>query len=153
MARKLLLLLVPLLLGLMAGPALAQATSTTTPFHGVTEEFLDVNPCTGEPATIRITYNGVFHESTAADGSLHVTGTLTGTVVVTPLDPTSPTYTGRFTLWFGGNINSKNEGFWETFSVRLTGSDGSRLTLNEVSQFHVSATGELTVEFTNTNCR
>jgi hypothetical protein len=153
MARKLFLLLVPLLLGLMAGPALAQATSTTIPFHGVTEEFEDVNPCTGEPATIRITYNGVFHESTAADGSLHVTGTQTGTVVLTPEDPTLPSYTGRFTVWFGGNINSPNEGFWETFSVRLIGSDGSRLTLNEVEQFHVSATGEITVDFSNVNCR
>src|SRR6266511_4077688 len=49
MARKLFLLLVPLLLGLMAGPALAQATSTTIPFHGVTETFQDINPCTGGP--------------------------------------------------------------------------------------------------------
>ena len=153
MARKLFLLLVPLLLGLMAGPALAQATSTTTPFHGVTETFQDVNPCTGELATIQITYNGVFHISTAADGSEHVTGTQTGTVVLTPLDPTLPSYTGRFTLWFGGNINSPNEGFWETFSVRLIGSDGSRLLLNEVEQLHISATGEVTVEFTNVNCR
>ena len=83
MARKLCLLLVPLLLGLMAGPALAQATSTTTPFHGATDEFVDVNPCTGDPATIQLTYNGVFHESTGADGSVHVTGTQTGTIVVT----------------------------------------------------------------------
>lgn len=153
MARKLFLLLVPLLLGLMAGPALAQAASTTTPFHGVTEEFVDLIPCTGESATIQITYNGVMHESTAANGSFHLTGTLTGTVVVTPEDPNLPTYTGRFTTWFGGNINSKNQGFWETFTVRLIGSDGSILTLNEVEQFHMSATGEVTVEFSNENCR
>jgi hypothetical protein len=155
MARKLLLLLlVPLLLGLMAGPALAQATSTTIPFHGVTETFQDVNPCTGEPATIQITYNGVFHESTGADGSMHVTGTQTGTVVLTPEDPSLPSYTGRFTVWFGGNFNSSETvGFWETFRVRLIGSDGSRLLLNEVEQLHISATGEVTVEFTNVNCR
>lgn len=154
MARKLFLLLIPLLLGLMAGPALAQATSTTVPFHGVTEEFQDVNPCTGEPATIQITYNGVFHESTGADGSVHVTGTQTGTVVLTPEDPSLPTYTGRFTIWFGGNFNSSQTvGFWETFRVRLIGSDGSRLLLNEVEQLHISATGEVTVEFTNVNCR
>ena len=153
MARKLLLLLVPLLLGLTAGPALAQATSTTIPFHGVTETIQDVNPCTGDPATIQITYNGVFHESTAADGSQHVTGTQTGTIVVTPLDPTLPTYTGRFTVWFGGNINSPNEGFWFTLRVKATGSDGSQLVFNLVEQFHISATGELTVEFSKLNCR
>jgi hypothetical protein len=153
MARKL-LLLVPLLLGLMAGPALAQATSSTTPFHGVTETFQDVNPCTGEPATIQITYNGVFHESTGADGSMHVTGTQTGTVVLTPEDPSLPSYTGRFTVWFGGNFNSSETvGFWETFSVRLIGSDGSRLTLNEVEQLHILATGEVVVDFQNVNCR
>src|SRR6266511_3438146 len=118
MARRLFLLLVPLLLGLMAGPALAQATSTTIPFHGVTETFQDINPCTGEPATIQITY------------------------------------TGRFTEWFGGNFNSSETvGFWETFSVRLIGSDGSRLTLNEVEQLHISATGEVTVDFQTVNCR
>jgi hypothetical protein len=153
MARKLCLLLVPLLLGLMAGPAMAQATSTTTPFHGVTEEFPDVNPCTGDPATIRITYNGVLHESTAANGSFHLTGTQTGTVVVTPDDPTLPTYTGHFTVWFGGNINSQNEGFWFTFNVKAIGSDGSRLVLNAVEQLHISATGEVTVEFSKLNCR
>ena len=153
MARKLPLLLIPLLLGLMAGPALAQATSTTTPFHGATEAFVGVNPCTGDPATIQLTYNGVFHESTGADGSQHVTGTQTGTIVVTPLDPTLPTYTGRFTVWFGGNINSPNEGFWFTLRVKATGSDGSQLVFNLVEQFHLSATGELTVEFSKLNCR
>ena len=152
MVRKSFLLLVPLVLGLMAGPALAQATSTTETVHGVSEEFVDLIPCTGDSATIRITYNAVFHESVAANESVHVTGTLTGTVVVTPEDSSLPTYTGRFTTWFGSNVNSRNEGFWETFSVRLVGSDGSRLTLNEVVQFHVSATGEITVDFTNENC-
>ena len=154
MARKLCLLLVPLLLGLMAGPALAQATSTTTPFHGVTEEFVDVNPCTGDPATIQLTYNGVFHESTGADGSVHVTGTQTGTIVLTPLDPTLPTYTGRFTVWFGDNFNSSGTvGFWFTLRVKATGSDGSQLVFNLVEQFHISATGEVTVEFSKLNCR
>jgi hypothetical protein len=153
MARKLFLLLVPLLLGLMAGPALAQATSTTIPFHGATETFQDVNPCTGDPATIQLTYNGVLHESTAANGSMHVTGTQTGTIVVTPLDPTLPTYTGRFTVWFGGNINSRSEGFWFTLSVKATGSDGSQLVFNTVEQLHISATGEVTVEFSKLNCR
>jgi hypothetical protein len=82
-----------------------------------------------------------------------VTGTQTGTIVVTPLDPTLPTYTGRFTVWFGGNINSPNEGFWFTLRVKATGSDGSQLVFNLVEQFHVSATGELTVEFSKLNCR
>jgi hypothetical protein len=154
MARKLFLLqLVPLLLGLMAGPALAQATSTTTPFHGATDEFVDVNPCTGDPATIQLTFNGVLHESTAADGSMHVTGTQTGTIVVTPLDPTLPSYTGRFTVWFGGNLNSQSEGSWFTLSVKATGSDGSQLVFNLVEQLHISATGEVTVEFLKVNCR
>jgi len=154
MARKLSLLLLPLLLlGLTAGPALAQATSTTTPFHGVTEEFQDVNPCTGDPASIQITYNGVFHFSTAANGSEHVTGTQTGTFSLTPLDPTLPSYTGHFTMWFGGNLNSRTEGFWVTFNVKGTGSDGSTLSFNAVEQLHISATGEVTVDFFKLNCR
>jgi len=153
MARKLFLLLIPLLIGLTAGPAFAQAESTTLPFHGVTETFQDVNPCTGDPATVQITYNGVFHISTAADGSEHVTGTQTGTFVLTPLDPALPSYTGHFTVWFGGNLNSRTEGFWETFQIKGTGSDGSQLVLNAVEQLHISATGEVTVEFSEFNCR
>ena len=147
------LLVIPFLVLLVASPASAQAENYTETVHGVTETFSDVNPCTGEPATIELTYNAVFHITTDPNGSEHVTGTQTGTVTLTHDDPSLPSYTGRFTVWFGGNLNPKTEGFWFTFNVKATGSDGSTLSLNAVEQLHVSATGETTVHFEKLNCR
>src|SRR5215207_6122662 len=81
------LLAVPLLMGLGAGVATgAGAVTETQHVHGVTETFQEVNPCTGDPATITITYNGVFHITTAPNGSEHVTGTQTGTFTIVPDD-------------------------------------------------------------------
>ena len=56
------------------------------------------------------------------------------------------TYTGRFTSWFGGNLNGYTAVFTGTFSVRGTGDDGSRVTGNFTS--HVTfVDGEPVVEF------
>ena len=69
-----------------------------------------------------------------------------------PDDPGLPSYTGRVTVWFGGNVTSNNEGFWVTFRINGSGSDGSKLVLNAVEQIHFS-NGELHVEFSKLNCR
>lgn len=57
-----------------------------------------------------------------------------------------------FPTWFGGNVTSNNEGFWNTFSAKGSGSDGSKVQFNFVEQFHFS-NGELQVEFAKLNCR
>lgn len=152
MARKLLPLVatVVLLLG-FAGPA-AAATAVTQTVHNFTQTFVEENPCTGDLATVTTTYNGVFHMSTDDAGGVHVTGTLTGTFELVPLDTSLPSYTGRFTQWFGGNVSANGEGFWVTFRINGTGSDGSVLMLNAVQQLHVS-NGELHVDFLKLNCR
>jgi hypothetical protein len=127
-------------LGLLLFPGtatLAQAETETVTFKNVTESFPDVNPCTGDPAVVTITYNGVLHISEDATGGFHITGTLTGTFFLDVDDPALPDYSGRFTQWFGGNHNSNvaNETF--TFSARGTGTDGSRLRFNFVA--HITA--------------
>ncbi len=63
-----------------------------------------------------------------------------------------PSYSGRFTNWFGGNIGANGQGFWSTFSLTAWGSDGSVIHFNGVTQFHYS-NGELHVDFTLENCR
>ncbi len=141
-----------LLVAMVAPAASAQANTFTQTVHGFTETFTDVNPCTGDPGEVTVTYNGVFHITEDPNGGFHVTGTLTGTFQFVPDDPTLPSYTGRFTDWFGGNITANNEGFWETFRINGTGSDGSQLILNAVAQVHFS-NGELRVEFSKLNCR
>jgi len=155
--RLLLRRLIPLiadtgLLLLTVAPASAAANATTETVHGVTATFPTVNPCTGDPGLVTVTYNGVFHTSADATGGTHVTGTVTGTFAFVPTDVTRPSYTGRVTNWFGGNIGGNGEGFWSTFSITAYGSDGSVIHFNGVMQFHLS-NGEVHVDFTLGNCR
>src|SRR5687768_18458708 len=91
----------------MAAPALAggPAQTFTETLKDVTETIAEVNPCTGDEGTATITYNAVFHATELASGEFHFTGTLTGTFVFVPDDPDQPTFTGRFTSWFGENHN------------------------------------------------
>lgn len=135
-----------------AAPATAApATTFTETVKGVTESFPEVNECSGATGTVTITYNGVFHVTELASGGFHVTGTQTGTFTFVPDDPSEPTYTGRFTTWFGENVNARNLTGTFTFRVRGVGSDGSVLRFHQVAHFSVSATG-VTVEFDRTRC-
>jgi hypothetical protein len=136
----------------MAAPISAAASATTDTVHGVTETFPAANPCTGDPGTATVTYNAVFHMSVDATGGTHVTGTMTGTFAFVPTDASKPSYTGRVTNWFGGNIGANGEGFWSTFSITAYGSDGSVIHFNGVMQFHLS-NGAVHVDFTLGNCR
>jgi hypothetical protein len=140
------------LLLLTAAPAISAATSTTQTVKGFTETFPTDNPCTGDPGTVTVTYNGVFHTSVDATGGTHVTGTQAGTFEFVPDDASQPSYTGRFTTWFGGNIGANGQGFWSTFSLTGYGSDGSVIHFNGVTQFHLS-NGEVHVSFDLGNCR
>jgi hypothetical protein len=135
-----------------AAPAIAAASSTTETVQGFTETFATANPCTGDLGTVTTTYNGVFHISFDDTGGVHVTGTLTGTFEFAPDDASLPSFTGRFTNWFGQNIGANGQGFWSTFSLTGYGSDGSVIHFNGVVQFHVS-NGEIHVDFTYENCR
>jgi hypothetical protein len=122
--------------------ALAEGAITfTETFHNVTVSFPDVNPCTGIPGTVTITYNGVVHVTLLPNGTSHFTVTQTGDVVSVPDDPSLPTYIGNFTIWAGFNSNNQSEAGTNTFSVHVTGSDGSKLTFHVTEHFGVSASG------------
>ncbi len=125
-----------------ASSALAEGAITfTETFHNVTESFPDVNPCTGDPGTVTITYNGVVHFTQLPNGTSHFTVTQTGDVVFVPDDPSLPTSTGHGTTRFGLNSNNKNAAGTATFTVHLTGSDGSKQTFHLTEHFSVSASG------------
>ena len=132
-----------LLSGAAAALAVGPAQTFTQTFKNVTETFPEVNPCTGDQGTVTITYNGVIHITELASGEFHITGTLTGTFEFVPNDPELPTFTGRFTNWFGENHNLNEAAATFTFSVRGTGSDGSRINFHAVS--HITAD---TIDFT-----
>lgn len=117
-----------------------------------TDEFVDVNPCTGDRARISIVFNAVFHITEFADGTVHVTGTTTGTFSLDALKASAVDFTGRFTQWFGFNGNNKNATGSFTFSVTGTGTDGSTLHFQETAQFKVNANGDVVVEFDKIRC-
>lgn len=117
-----------------------------------TDEFVDVNPCTGDRARISTVFNAVFHITEFADGTVHVTGTTTGTFSLDALKDSAVDFTGRFTQWFGFNGNNKNATGSFTFSVTGTGTDGSTLRFQETAQFKVNANGDVVVEFDKIKC-
>ena len=130
----------------MPSVAVAGAVTGTIRLDDVTQSFQDVNPCTGDPVTVTMTYDGVIAVAVDAQGGLHLTGTLVGTIDVVPFDPSLPTYTGRFTNWFGESASFNSDGDWVTLNIKLHGSDGSTISFNNVFQFHLS-NGVLHVAF------
>jgi len=135
----------------VASPAGAGALSFTQNWHNVTETSTDVNPCTGAPGTLTLTYNAVFHLTMLENGTYWATFTQTGAFSFVPFDSSQPSYTGHFTVWDGDNWNNRNTTETVTFMVRGTGSDGSTLMFHEVGHISTSASGA-TLSFDKLRC-
>jgi hypothetical protein len=143
-----------LLVGIATTSA-AGAVSYTQTFHNATDVQSLLIPCTNEPGTVTLTYNGIFHatELTSGQGAgtFWATGTMTGDFVIEPNDATQPSYTGHFATWFGDNNNLHNGTETSILSVHGTGSDGSTLRFHDVAHLSVSASG-MTVFFDKPSC-
>jgi hypothetical protein len=132
-------------LGLLAGgpAALAAGKPETFTEHedNFTDTFTDVVCINGtdQEAVISIVENGVFHGTFFDDGTLHVTGTFVGTFSADPVDPSLPTYTGRYTGWFGENQNSNIDNITFTFSARGSAPDGSKVNFGSVEHLTASS--------------
>jgi len=94
---------------LATGTAAAQAAgppveSWTEHIVGEVGTFTDVHPCTGQVAELTAVQSGVIHFVAKADGTVHITGNLSGTFSADLL-PTDgiPDATGTFSATFGGN--------------------------------------------------
>ena len=136
-------LLAVILAALPAAGALAANPGTTFTFHNRVETFVDVRPCTDIPYQLTTTSNGVEHFQlrTLPDGTVvaQFTFTQTGTFTAVPVSGVGPTFTGTVTVWDGGSAFNPVFGpdgeivsadkFVDTFTftVRGTGSDGSRI--------------------------
>jgi hypothetical protein len=143
------------ILGLMSigAPALAAPPQTdTTVQRDVVETFDDVVPTCGEAGepthSITTTSTSVEHETTFEDGRVHATFTQTGTFVARPLNG-GPSFTGSFTSSGVFNVNGKTVNGTFTFTVRGTGSDGSRFVTHVTDHFNTTPTG---AEFFFTRC-
>ena len=131
-------LIVPSLLFGAGSASAAPAQTETVTEHGGTETFPSFLPsCTASnPYTITVTYNQVFHTTLLPNGTEHDTFTQTGTFVAVPLISGQPTYTGKFTVWGGFNLNQKTVDGTFTFNAHGTGSDGSTLNNHTVEHFN-----------------
>jgi hypothetical protein len=137
-----------------AGAAAADgngAQTFTQTFKNQTDTFVDFVPCRDFQATITITYNGVFHFTANKAGDFWATGTMTGTVTAVPLDSSNPSFRGHFTTWFGEADNKQNGVDHSTFTVHLTGSDGSTIRFHDTAHFSTRASG-MTVSFDKPRC-
>lgn len=146
---------------LMAVPAQAQgagAISVTQTFHNAVQTFAPpdpnaVQPCTGVPGTLTITFNGVAHFTVLTSGVGAGTGwatfTATGTFAFAGSDGVN--FSGRFTAWDGQNFNLQNFAATAILVIHGTGTDGSSLTFRDVAHFSVSASG-MTVSFDKSTC-
>lgn len=140
---------IALAIGLAIPVAIAQAETETE--HKVTESFAAVNPCTGEPGILTITYNSVSHENTDAAGGEHETDTTTGTF--TFAQDNGVTFAGHFTMWDGENGRpggAEVETF--TFSGHAKGDNVSTLRFNANGHETINPDGTVTSEFDRLSC-
>jgi len=141
---------------LTTGAALADAggrgTVTSTQQYRDTFSFAAsvTNPCTGAPGTLSATAKtGVFHITSFTTGELWLTTTDEGTATFTPDDPTGIVASGHYAEWFGESLNNRNAVATDTTTIRLIGTDGSRVTVHIDDHFTMNANGVITVTFNN----
>jgi hypothetical protein len=140
--------------------ARAQPPITNTEVERLTETFSEEFLCTDEIYNVVADVHIVEHFTAAGidnEGNfilpLHFQFKIHGQVVAVPLDGSGPTFTGHFRSSDSENIRDVKQGevFVETDTdhnkVQLTGSDGSRVTLEEHHHFTMNANGETTVVF------
>ncbi|MGH9150512.1 MAG: hypothetical protein ACRD0F_09270 [Acidimicrobiales bacterium] len=146
-----------------AGAASGAAVHEGGTEQGGTETFDDLVPCLPDLGTysITITFNGVFQSTENQNGG-HFTFTQTGSFSAVPAAGNSgtETFTGRFTVWGGGNFTAKGANSTFTFRANGTGSEGSSFKVNEVSHITTDGPGDpfdpstpAKVAFERSNCR
>jgi hypothetical protein len=128
----------------LLAPTAAFATETMTIHFSGTESRAEANLCSGAPGTLTIVFSGVVSTTDLGNGTVHVTGTMTGVVTFVPDDPSQPTFTGHLTEWFGDNVNASNSTATIADNIILHGSDGSLGRQHILFQLTVNANGTVT---------
>jgi hypothetical protein len=128
----------------LLAPAAAFATETTTIHFSGTESRAEANLCSGASGTLTIVFSGVVHTTDLEYGTVHMTGTTTGTVTFVPDDARQPSFTGNLTERFGQNVNSRNSTITIAENIVLHGSDGSLGKGHILFHLTVNANGTVT---------
>jgi hypothetical protein len=128
-----------------------QTVTQTDHVHGAFYDPEATNPCNGD------TFNGgqgalftgnVVDHITFFTNSEEMWSTFTETGKVSATDDgTGVTYSGHATVWGNFNVNERNQNSAFTFTVHLSGSDGSSITAHETSVFVYNGNGDITVNF------
>lgn len=146
------------IVALLVGPvssalAAPPAVDTDVVVRG-TDTFPEVNPCSGAPGTVSVTFNAVFHITAESDFVYHISGATTGTFAFVPNSRTEPSFSGRFVNAFSEQATPPGLGFvyTNTFTVIGTGSDGSRLRFHLTEHVTRLPSGQIVVAFTNVAC-
>ena len=131
---------------LVAIPAVAWATTTTTVHFSGSDPPQETNGCNGNGPFVWTIgpYSGVMHETDNGDGTYHFT--------LVPEVAGLPTYTGHFAFWDGHNQNQKNMTDTSTFPNQLKGSDGSKMNVVNTIHASISASGQPVVSFDVFKC-
>jgi hypothetical protein len=128
----------------LLAPTAALATETATMHFSGTDSRAEANLCSGAPGTLTVVFSGVVHTTDLEDGTVHVTGTMTGTVTFVPDDPRQPSFTGHLTEWSGDNVNASNSTISIADKIVLHGSDGSLGKQHILFHLTVNANGTVT---------
>ena len=101
----------------------------------------ETNPCTGATGTIVDDEQDVFHITALADGALNLTGHSTVDITFTPDDPGQVAYQGHETFAFTETTTSRIFVTTSTSHVRVKGTDGTFVSVREVTHLTVSPSG------------
>jgi len=138
-------------LGIASTPALAGAEATPVTVHDAfTDLVIEDDVICGQTVDVTLDGKSVLHANTTNPANpfdesawVQVTYTEVGTFEFVL---NGVTYTGRYTVWFGGSAESA-QAFTFTFSASGTGADGSRIAFHDVAQFTATPDGIPRVEF------
>jgi type 1 fimbria pilin len=138
--KRLLLMVLVLLSAALLAPAAAAAAETETIHFSGTDSRAEQNLCSSAPGTLTIVFSGVVHTTDPGGDTLHMTGTMTGTVTFVPDDPSQPSYTGHLTERSGQGVDATTI----ADNIVLHGSDGSLGKLHILFHLTVNANGTVT---------
>jgi hypothetical protein len=136
---------------LVVVPVAAQAISFTLTFHDEVIED-DVDLCTGDPVTLKITYDGVLHTTEFTEdgpnaGTFHGRLKMNGTVTAVDGDGNTVSVDRFVKTIFHTNVNNQNVTDRFNFIINGSRADGGRHRYHLIYHFNLSASGN-PVEFT-----
>lgn len=123
-------------------PAFASVSPDTYRYDGTNIE-TDIDPCTGEPATLRYDFSGMTHTTQRPDGTVNMHDEVHGQLTI---QTDSRTYNGRFGVTDSYTALHRGETLTETFRFTVTSADGYRISATGVAHTITGPDGAVLAE-------